>query len=112
MPSTSALSTASKATEAGSAPSAPRTSGASLRAASRERLRALGISDEQISRIEKQGAAEEHVAVLADRDGVVGRLNVREGMYVRPDLEVMSIGALDKVWATVELFERESVLVE
>ncbi len=86
--------------------------GASLRGASRERLRVLGMSSEQISRIEKQGAADERVAVLADRDGVVGRLNVREGMYVRPDLEVMSIGALDKVWATVELFERESVLVE
>jgi len=86
--------------------------GASLRGASRERLRALGMSSGQISRIEKQGAADESVAILADRDGVVGRLNVREGMYVKPDLEVMSIGALDRVWVTVELFERESVFVE
>ncbi len=86
--------------------------GASLRNASRERLRALGMSSGQISRIEKQGVADENVAILADRDGVVGRLNVREGMYVKPDLEVMSIGALDRVWVTVELFERESVFVE
>jgi Cu(I)/Ag(I) efflux system membrane fusion protein len=86
--------------------------GASLRGASRDRLRALGISSGQISRIEKQGVADQSVAILADRDGVVGRLNVRAGMYVKPDLEVMSIGVLDRVWVTVELFERESVFVE
>jgi Cu(I)/Ag(I) efflux system membrane fusion protein len=33
-------------------------------------------------------------------------------MFVTPHLEVMSIGALDRVWLTVELFERESVFVE
>ncbi len=85
--------------------------GASLRNASRDRLRALGMSSAQITRIEQRGVADENVAVQADRDGVVGSLHVREGMYVKPDLEVMSIGALDRVWATVELFERESVFV-
>jgi len=86
--------------------------GSGLRDASRDRLRALGLSASQIARIEREGVADERVPVVADRDGVVGRLNVREGMFVKPDLEVMSIGALDAVWATVELFERESVFVE
>ena len=50
--------------------------------------------------------------VLAESDGVVADLGVREGMFVTPATEVMSVAQLDKVWVVAEVFERQSAWVE
>jgi Cu(I)/Ag(I) efflux system membrane fusion protein len=51
------------------------------------------------------------VRVNAEADGVVAHLAVREGIYVTPANEVMSIAELDKVWVLAEVFEREAAWV-
>jgi Cu(I)/Ag(I) efflux system membrane fusion protein len=75
--------------------------------ASRARLRALGMGPDQIAALAGRGRAEERIAVRAERDGFVLALNVREGMYVEPETEVMAVGSLDPVWVTAEVFERQ-----
>ena len=40
--------------------------------------------------------------------GIVSTLNVRHGMYVKPETELMSLANLNSVWIQAEVFERQS----
>ncbi len=83
-----------------------------LRNASRDRLTALGMTDSQIARLDRERTVNQRIRVNAQADGVIARLGVREGMFVTPATEVMSIAQLDKVWVVAEVFERQSAWVE
>jgi membrane fusion protein, copper/silver efflux system len=87
-------------------------SNASLVAASRDRLRALGVSAADINRLEKDREVSQRIRIFAESDGVIAQLGVREGMFVTPATEIMSIAALDKVWVLAEVFERQAAWVE
>jgi Cu(I)/Ag(I) efflux system membrane fusion protein len=87
-------------------------SNAGLKSASRDRLIALGITTSQIARLDKERSVSQRVRVYAATDGVIAHLGVREGMFVTPATEVMSIAQLDKVWVVAEVFERQSAWVE
>ena len=84
----------------------------SLIRASKLRLAALGVSDSQIKEIEKTRQTEQHITVYAPQDGVVSSLMVREGMFVKPSLNVMSLGDLSSVWLLAEVFERQAQWVK
>ncbi len=75
--------------------------------ASRERLSALGVSDSQIRRLQKTRKVQQRISVYAPQDGVVSTLPVREGMYVKPSMRVMTLGDLSSVWVLAEVFERQ-----
>ncbi len=83
----------------------------SLLGASRDRLIALGVTAGEIERLERERRASQRVRVVAESDGVIAHLGVREGMFVTPATEVMSIAQLDKVWVVAEVFERQSAWV-
>ncbi len=85
---------------------------AGLRSASRERLVALGVTAAGIDRLERERKVSQRVRVVAETDGVIAQLGVREGMFVTPATEVMSIAQLDKVWVVAEVFERQASWVE
>jgi len=80
----------------------------SLIRASKLRLAALGVSDSQIKQIEKTRQTKQHISVYSPQDGVVSSLMVREGMFVKPSLNVMSLGDLSSVWLLAEVFERQA----
>ena len=83
-----------------------------LHEASRERLAALGMTTAEIERLNKQRKVEQRVRVYAERDGVVAHLGVREGIYVTPATNVMSVADLDRVWILAEVFERQAAWVK
>jgi Cu(I)/Ag(I) efflux system membrane fusion protein len=85
---------------------------AGLRDASRDRLKALGVTDREIARLDEERQASQRVRIYAESDGVIAELGVREGMFVTPATEVMSIAQLDEVWVVAEVFERQSAWVE
>ena len=74
----------------------------SLIRASKPRLAALGVSDSQIKQIEKTRQTRQHISVYAPQDGVVSSLMVREGMFVKPDTEVMTLADLSSIWLLVD----------
>ncbi|MEE9286856.1 MAG: efflux RND transporter periplasmic adaptor subunit [Gammaproteobacteria bacterium] len=76
--------------------------------ASTLRLKALGVSPLQIERLTKTRKADQYVQVYASQNGVVTALKVREGMYVTPATEVMSLADLSSVWLLAEVFERQA----
>ena len=75
--------------------------------ASRERLAALGIPADQISRLEKTHKVQQNIVIRAPKDGVVSHLAVRHGMYVKPEKQVMTLADLSSVWILAEVFERQ-----
>ena len=79
-----------------------------LSSASRERLEALGISDSQIKKLNKKRRASQFVKVFAKQDGIIAKLNVREGMFVMPQKEVMSLADLSSIWLLAEVFESQT----
>ena len=85
---------------------------AMLRDASRDRLIALGVSLEEISRLDKERVVTQRVRVFAEADGVVAHLGVREGIFVTPATEIMSVAQLDRVWVMAEVFERQAAWVK
>ncbi len=86
-------------------------SNAGLQSASRDRLVALGVTSREIERLDRERTASRLIRVYAETDGVIAHLGVREGMFVTPATEVMSVAQLDKVWVVAEVFERQSAWV-
>lgn len=80
--------------------------------ASYERLRALGVERSQINKIKRTRKAEQLIKVRASQDGIVSKLNAREGMFIKPKMEVMTLADLSSVWILVEVFERQADWVQ
>lgn len=84
---------------------------ASLIRASAERLDALGVSPQEIVRLDTERAVRRSVRVTAESDGVIAHLGVREGSFVTPATEILSVAKLDKIWLLSEVLERQATWV-
>jgi Cu(I)/Ag(I) efflux system membrane fusion protein len=72
----------------------------------------LGVTESEIERLRQNEVPSQRVRVYASADGIVAHLGVREGIFVTPATEVVSIARLDQVWVHAEVFERQSAWVE
>lgn len=79
-----------------------------LRAAARQRLILLGMSEAQIGAVEHGGQAQTRIAVTAPRDGVIAELAVREGASVMPGTPLLRINGLDTVWVNAAIPEAQA----
>ena len=91
---------------------AMRSGNAGLRRASRERLSSLGVGDREIASLESSGKPMQRVPVYAEVEGVIAYLGVREGNFVTPSTDIMSVAKLDRIWVFAEVFERQAGWVE
>jgi Cu(I)/Ag(I) efflux system membrane fusion protein len=80
----------------------------SLKAPARDRLLALGVPESQIQQVEKERRVPQLTAVYARQDGIVSALNIREGMYVTPEMELMTLADISTVWVKAEAFEQQA----
>lgn len=83
-----------------------------LKDASRDRLTALGVTSSGVARLERERTVSQRIRVYSESDGVIAHLGVREGIFVTPATEVMSVARLDRVWVLAEVFERQSTWVQ
>lgn len=83
----------------------------SLINASYKRLQTLHISEQQIKRLKKSRHAEQLVDIYSYQAGVVTALNVREGMRVTPETEMMSLVDLGSIWMIAQIFEEQNLWV-
>ncbi|TNF95145.1 MAG: efflux RND transporter periplasmic adaptor subunit, partial [Gammaproteobacteria bacterium] len=79
-----------------------------LISASRERLFSLGVSGGQINQLAKSRKVIQKLNIYAPQNGIVAKLNVREGMFVKPATEVMMLADLSTVWLLAEVFESQA----
>ena len=85
---------------------------ARLMKAAEERLAALQVDKSVIDELERSRAVSRRVIFHAPQSGLVGRLHIREGSFVRPDTTLMSLAKLDDVWVQAEVFESQAALVQ
>ena len=75
---------------------------------SHERLISLGISEQQIARLDKELKASRNVVFYSPQTGVLTKLGVRNSMFVKPETQILSIANLDNIWLLAEVFERQA----
>ena len=83
-----------------------------LIAASRDRLRALGLDAGTASRLAKARRAAGRVPFYAPVSGVVTELMAREGAMVSPDMIAMTITELGTLWVIAEVPEAQAGWLE
>lgn len=84
---------------------------ASLVDAARQRMRQVGMSEEQIRLMESSGKTQARITLTAPIGGVVVELMAREGMTVMPGATLFRINGLGSVWANAEVPESQAALV-
>ncbi len=82
--------------------------GQSLSYAAERNLIALGMSQRQLKVLRKTKKVTQTINIYAQQNGVIKRLSVRDGMYVTPSNELMSIVDLSSVWIQTNVFESQS----
>ncbi|GAB4192483.1 MAG: hypothetical protein Tsb002_22150 [Wenzhouxiangellaceae bacterium] len=80
--------------------------------AASERLAALGLDKAGFTTLQRDGEVLEEIPVTAHQAGYVMRLLAREGKFVSPDDDVLSIAALDQVWLIADVLQRQAPLIE
>ena len=77
----------------------------------RQRMRLLGMGEEQIRMLEASGKPQTRITVVAPIAGVVVELLAREGMTVMPGATLFRISGLSTVWANAEVPESQAGLL-
>lgn len=76
--------------------------------ASKDRLTALGVSKWRISQLDKTRKVRQRIDYFSKNNGFIENLKIREGMFIKPAMDVLTIGQIDTVWVIAEVFERQS----
>lgn len=74
---------------------------------SQNKLLALGVSGNQIQDLKRTRKPMREIEIYAPQDGYVSELNIRQGMYVEPKTNVMTLEDLSRVWVIAEFFEQD-----
>ncbi|MFI4936990.1 MAG: efflux RND transporter periplasmic adaptor subunit [Candidatus Berkiellales bacterium] len=80
--------------------------------ASEHKLLSFKISSEQINRIKKNHQTEQLIDMVSPQNGIISELNIREGMHVTPENEIMSIVDLSSIWIIAQIFELQAEWVK
>ena len=75
--------------------------------AAREKLRLLGLNQEQIQKIEQGGKALTHITIYSPIGGIVIGKNATEGMYVQTGTPIYTVADLSKLWVKLDAYESD-----
>ena len=81
--------------------------GDGLVGSARQRLKLMGVRDEQIVGLEKAGQPNIRLPIYTPLSGVVIEKMAQEGQYVEAGMPLFSIADLSTVWVEVEVYENE-----
>lgn len=87
---------------------AARSNDGDLLRAAESKLRALGMADDQIAGVERDGRAKEQVLIRAPRAGYVVEKEVVEGARVEAGMTAFRIGNLGRVWVMADIYESDA----
>jgi Cu(I)/Ag(I) efflux system membrane fusion protein len=79
--------------------------------AAEQRMRLVGMSEEQIRAVEMGGKVQPRLTITAPIAGVVGELTAREGMTVTAGAPLFRINGLSTVWVNAEVPEAAAAQV-
>lgn len=81
--------------------------GMNLRSIAERRLRLFDVPQEEIDRLRATGEPSRTITFTSPVSGYVTMLNVRHGMEVHGEMELMTIADLSVVWVTADVYENE-----
>ncbi len=73
----------------------------------RNRLRLLGLAESTISQIQKSRETRNTVPLYAPEGGIMVKLQAREGMYVKPEMEIFTLVDPARMWVLVDVYEHQ-----
>jgi len=82
--------------------------GSGLIKAAERNLIALGMSRRQMAQLRKTRKVTQSLKIYAPQDGIIDRMMIRDGMYVTPSDELISLVNLSNVWIQASVFERQA----
>lgn len=78
-----------------------------LAESAREKLRLLGITDEQIQGIEQRGKPTEHLTIYSPASGIVVEKLRQEGDRVRTGDRIYTVADLSRLWVQMDAYESD-----
>jgi len=87
-----------------------RSTRATLKAAS-EKLRLLGLTKEQVEKIEETGQPTDHITIYAPIGGIVIKKHVTEGTYVQTGTKIYTIADLSQLWVQLDAYESDMMWI-
>lgn len=72
-----------------------------------KRLVSLGMQKRAIEEVKKRRKAFQSVPYYAESDGLVSAMNVRDGTYAKPGMNLMTLQNYDTVWVDVSVAEQD-----
>jgi Cu(I)/Ag(I) efflux system membrane fusion protein len=73
----------------------------------RNRLRLLGLAESTINAIQKRKQSQNRIPLYAPESGVMVGLQAREGMYVKPEMEIFTLVDPAHMWVLVDVYEHQ-----
>lgn len=73
----------------------------------RDRLRLLGLSEDEMAQIEKSSSPLSEIALRSPFSGYVLEKNVVQGQFVSPEQTVLTVADLSKIWVIADVFETD-----
>src|SRR5690606_3130752 len=87
------------------------TSSSQLHQAARDKLRLLGVSDDDLRRVLRTGRPEPSITLMAPVDGLVAEKMVKRGSPVMANQPLLRLASLDPIWVLVHVYEQDMALV-
>ena len=84
----------------------------SLASIARDRLIALGFTQNQIDELNRSGEVSNRLVFRANRDAIVSQIGVRQGNYVELDTNLATVASREKVWIETQVFEAMAGWIE
>jgi membrane fusion protein, copper/silver efflux system len=75
--------------------------------ASRRKLLRLGLTEEQVEKLEGEKVVQDHITVYSPIGGTVIHKNAVEGMYVKEGEPIYKVADLTHLWVTIDIYEYE-----
>jgi len=85
--------------------------GEGLVASARQRLKLLGVKDEQLALLEKSGEPNIRLSIYTPISGVVIEKLVQQGQYVNIGDPLFNVADLSRVWVELDIFESDLAVV-
>lgn len=77
-----------------------------------QRLKRLGVSDEQIAKLKNKSTTNSFTEILAPRSGTVVARHVYEGQYVKEGDKLFEIADFSKMWLQFDAYERDLTWIQ
>jgi Cu(I)/Ag(I) efflux system membrane fusion protein len=75
--------------------------------AAREKLRLLGVTEDQIKQIESSKTPLDHLTINAPIGGIVIEKMANQGTYIETGMPIYTIADLSKIWLLLEAYESD-----